>query len=173
MKCQVGCPSCVNAGPGSCDLTVSGCKLGFVYNPHTSKNVNYTCAECATGCTSCSTTDISNCTSCNEGFYPLLESETNVLRCSICMQNCRSCSNSTKCDQCVAGYRLSQDSTGCIEKCDSNCLTCSDNDMTVCTSCYAGNTLVGTECVVNLACNTNKNCTVCGDGYALQNGECL
>jgi hypothetical protein len=89
------------------------------------------------------------------------------------MQNCRSCSNSTKCDQCVAGYRLSEDSTGCIEKCDSNCLTCSDNDMTVCTSCYAGNNLERTECVVNLACNTDKNCTVCGDGYALQNGECL
>lgn len=166
VKCQDGCPSCTS-GADKCDVTISTCKAGYVYSPHVSRSVNYTCAECATGCISCSVTDISNCTSCNEGFYASLNSETNVLRCNICMENCRSCTSGTTCTTCLSGYRLNSDSTKCIERCDSNCLTCKDANKTVCLSCYAGNTLSSGKCVADLSCNDDQSCTACSDGYAL------
>lgn len=84
------------------------------------------------------------------------------MRCSICMENCRSCSNETSCDRCLTGYRLNSGSTKCIEACDSNCLTCKDSNKSECVTCYAGSSLQNGRCVADLSCNTAKNCTSCG-----------
>lgn len=171
VKCQDGCPSCNK--PDTCDTQISQCKLGFILLNHKSKGTDFSCLECATGCLSCSKTDISNCTSCNDGFFGSLNSETNVYRCQSCMENCRSCSAASTCDKCFAGYTTNSAKTKCIERCDSSCLTCSETNKTQCFSCYAGSFLQNSQCIPDLSCNPSKTCTACADGYALVNGECL
>lgn len=172
------CQKCSSAGCRSCSTAVdtcdtNSCMLGYVYylNPSTGKGV---CQPCASGCTVCLASDLSACSTCSAGYYPQADS-TGVNRCVTCFTNCKTCTSANKCTKCVTGYVPSADGSSCTLKCSDNCLTCDQTNSTKCLSCFAGSTLDTdtSRCSVDLSCNTTSTCLFCGDGYVLNNGNCL
>ena len=49
-------------------------------------------------------------------------------------------------------------------KCQLPCLTCADNQPTICKSCEKGAYVSGGKCVKNLTCNDELSCRGCGQG---------
>jgi len=111
--------------------------------------------------------DITFCTACGAGL------QLSQGNCISCPEKCKSCS-SGKCAICISGYR--PNSAGvCVKNCELPCATCVDNRPKVCTGCYSGSVLSGTNCAIDLSCNDHGNCTDCGQGtgYILIGASCL
>lgn len=134
---------------------------------------NGACVPCATGCFGCLEEDISACTSCQTGYYPSKD-ETGVTRCSMCFENCKSCSSATTCNVCDEGYLPSSDKKTCDVKCDDNCYTCDTANATLCKSCYLGAKLnpETNACDADLGCNETATCTSCSNGFVISAKRC-
>lgn len=131
--------------------TCTQCKRGF------SKTSSNQCRGCSYSCSSCNPNNITECTSCAPGLA--LKNG----KCEPCSDTkCKVCDNST-CTSCVDGYTVGSNNT-CIPKCKLPCLTCQEGSPSVCLSCQTGSTLSNGTCVIDLACNTAKNCVGCGLG---------
>jgi len=150
--------NCFNCSSFSQCIT---CNNGFVLAK------NGKCRGCSMSCSSCSSTNITQCTSCANGLE-LINSA-----CVSCPINCISCNNG-QCATCVTGYQPNTNGI-CVLNCQLLCATCQDNLPTVCTSCYSGSTLNGSNCQMDLSCNANSTCTDCGQGlnYILVGTTCV
>ena len=86
-----------------------------------------------------------------------------------CPSNCHSCTAADKCTKCLGNYLVSEDQAMCVTFCsegfyakDGKCQKCSSsccnltNDASMCSSCKAGFSLHGSECI--------KVCTL-GTGF--------
>ena len=50
-------------------------------------------------------------------------------------------------------------------KCQLPCVTCVDNQPSICLTCQRGSTLSNGQCVLNTTCNVDNSCTNCGQGF--------
>ncbi len=118
-------------------------------------------------CSGCNASNITQCTSCAMGLQ-LIDGA-----CISCSANCLSCFNG-QCQTCKDG--LLPNSNGvCVLACVLPCLSCVDNQPSVCLSCQSGSALVNGTCQLSTACNSFKNCTNCGFGlnFVLLSGQCV
>lgn len=113
-------------------------------------------------------------TGCSDGYY---SQETS---CGPCVLHCKTCMNSTTCQQCQDGYLLQYQYSVC-SSC-KNCRSCYgalDN----CTSCWDGYRLlqngtssacVSTVCSISncLYCTQDSVCGNCKSGYYLSSNVC-
>jgi hypothetical protein len=127
------------------------------------------CRSCVITCSSCSPSDVTICTSCNQGLQLINGS------CVSCPDKCTSCFNGA-CAICISGYHpSSSNSSICVKDCLLPCASCQDNSPSVCLSCFSGSILQSNTCVQDLSCNLGNNCTNCGQGnnYILVGANCL
>ena len=112
-----------------------------------------------------------HCTRCARGLY--LDKDAG--RCLPCQTNCNRCRKNGKCYKCIKGYHPSTDKSTCVPNCELPCLTCVDGQPTQCRSCYKGARISGNNCVADLTCNLNNDCTSCPSGvnYVLMGANCL
>lgn len=92
------------------------------------------CAECHYSCLHCTGPGEEKCTKCTEDKYKEGQGdEGKCLRCSLAMDNCGRCSDSSNCLWCVHPYYL--DGSGACVECNKqeNCYHCKDS--TKCESC--------------------------------------
>lgn len=177
--CDDTCTQNACTGPEPTDCS---CADGFFYDA-TSK----TCLKCMNNCGKCSIA--STCTSCSNNFYYLSSSTSNSCVactdpnqfqnaidkiCSICDQNCISCSSDINCNTCAdAYYKLNVKCKPCTLQ---NCKTCASS---ICSACLPGFFLGGTQvaclaCGTNCySCSSNSLCTKCNANYYLQNNNCV
>ena len=169
--CQHTCNHCSSYSQTDGCL-VSGCSPGY-YRSYSNDKGGYTCDECRSTCTSCTTynycqscsqkhwgttcqtdcprtcsvcTANTTCPSCEIGYW----GSTCQHSCSVCLANI--CSKSQGCTSgCINGYYLenSENENHC-KQCLSACTTCSDN--VTFSSCPSG--FVGLQCEYDCrACN--------------------
>lgn len=106
----------------------------------------------------------------------------NVSTQTVCPKNCVTCSTSTSCQACAAGYYI--DSTAQCRPCNTGCETCTSpvtgSTVPKCTKCMAGfnlnsNTFDCFTCSTScLTCSqTATNCVTCPEGttYTLVSGQ--
>jgi hypothetical protein len=146
---------------GGCPRNCLGCSNSTVCTA--SRNgfqlAGNNCRQCALSCSSCNPVNITQCTSCANGLY-LLNS-----KCVSC-PNCLACSDANTCSACVPGMTPNSNNV-CVLNCQVPCITCLDNQPTMCLSCYYGSTLSGNTCVFDSSCNGTSSCTDCGQGLNL------
>lgn len=97
-------------------------------------------------------------------------------------------------DNCPTGYYLEGSNSSCVE-CDTNCLSCDENDGTVCESCHPNTYLYSGDCYATcldglyssddsfgvcldcpsncLKCTDSLNCSECSGGLLLYGELCL
>jgi hypothetical protein len=61
----------------------------------------------------------------------------------------------------------------CVPSCQFPCLGCAINSPSNCTSCFGAYLLVGSTCLPDFSCNTDKSCSVCPNGFILSVNECI
>ncbi len=91
--------------------------------------------------------------SCDSGYY------VNQNYCSSCLLNCKTCTSSSTCTQCIDYFYLNTTVLTC-NPCPSNCMSCDQYSPTVCTSCKDGYTLSSGSCV-SVDCSSVSNCVYC------------
>jgi len=154
--CSANCRSCKSIGGGKCDI----CGVG-------SRKVGENCQACTVSqCKFCES-DATVCTGCLSGSY-LVNNE-----CKPCVDNCRMCHNSDKCDYCANYYFLESD-TGLCKPCMDNCRICAD--FGECTSCkdgfYVDNQKQCQPCDDSCTtCKSKDECYSCKQGRPA-NGSC-
>ena len=118
-----------------------------------------TCGTCSLYCSSCNSSNITQCTACGKGTF------MNNGICNPCGNNCLACTSATICDVCIPGYTTNAQGA-CIMKCELPCLGCQEGHPTLCTSCQKGSVLNQTtkRCEIDLSCNNHSNCSSCGQG---------
>lgn len=188
------CKSCSGAisDCATCDSpkTCSGCQTGYdlvdgkcqLHDCGAGKYLDMSdgqCYSCSNGCKSCTGPD--DCTecenaynlesgycvskTCEEGMY--LNSETG--ECLSCPATCTTCatvmtsSETPQCTSCAEGYKLDEATATCVEL---NCSAAEYVEGNECKSC--SDALPG--CV---ECSNGNTCTVCANGFTLQNGQCV
>ena len=188
------CKSCSGAisDCATCDnpRTCSGCQTGYdlvdgkcqLHDCGAGKYLDMSdgqCYSCSNGCKSCTGPD--DCTecenaynlesgycvskTCEEGMY--LNSETG--ECLSCPATCTTCatvmtsSETPQCTSCAEGYKLDEATATCVEL---NCSAAEYVEGNECKSC--SDALPG--CV---ECSNGNTCTVCANGFTLQNGQCV
>ena len=188
------CKSCSGAisDCATCDSprTCSGCQIGYdlvdgkcqLHDCGAGKYLDMSdgqCYSCSNGCKSCTGPD--DCTecenaynlesgycvskTCEEGMY--LNSETG--ECLSCPATCTTCATvmtsqeTPQCTSCAEGYKLDEATATCVEL---NCSAAEYVEGNECKSC--SDALPG--CV---ECSNGNTCTVCANGFTLQNGQCV
>ena len=195
--------SCVPCGKGCMKCSDSDATVCLQCQPGTYLNTtNATCLRCKQGCKECSSFEV--CTVSSPGVVVIAGSvvtcrpgcktcdQANPDSCSECQprfilvsgvcQNCgplcEVCSSTSVCTQCAPNAILSG---GSCSICQGNCATCSSSNLTSCSTCKRGFSLVNNTCVRQcqrgcLLCDaTNSSiCLTCLQGNALrQNGQCV
>lgn len=143
-QCPLNCFNC------SSSTVCNQCDKGYGLTP------NGTCRKCMSYCSECNPDNITECTSCAQGL------ELRSGRCYSCPLNCLECT-STACVLCTGGYTLNTNSV-CVLQCELPCVTCLDNNPTLCTACQTGSYRSGYSCILNTTCNNDNTCTYCGQG---------
>ena len=167
-----GCQPGYNVVNGKCELR--DCGAGMYLNMEDGQ-----CYSCSNGCKSCTGPD--SCTecekaynlesgyciakTCEEGMY--LNSETG--ECLSCPSTCTTCatvmtsSETTQCITCAEGYKLDAATATCVPL-----------------NCAASEYVKGNECLPCsgslsncVACSGENTCTLCDNGFTLQNGKCV
>ena len=178
------CVTCNNA------RTCSGCQIGYdlvdgkcqLHDCGAGKYLDMSdgkCYSCSNGCKSCTGPDA--CTEC-ENAYNLesgycimktceagmyLNSETG--ECLSCPATCTTCatvmssSETPQCTSCAEGYKLDEATATCVE------LNCSDAEYVKGNECLPCSGTIS-NC---LTCSGENTCTVCENGFTLQNGQCV
>ena len=178
------CVTCNNA------RTCSGCQTGYdlvdgkcqLHDCGAGKYLDMSdgkCYSCSNGCKSCTGPDA--CTEC-ENAYNLesgycimktceagmyLNSETG--ECLSCPATCTTCatvmtsSETPQCTSCAEGYKLDEATATCVE------LNCSDAEYVKGNECLPCSGTIS-NC---LTCSGENTCTVCENGFTLQNGQCV
>jgi hypothetical protein len=146
------CPkNCFNCSDANTCIT---CKKGFTLIK-TGSNTGK-CRSCSFSCSDCNPENITECTDCAKGLQ-LING-----KCEPCPERCKQCSNNL-CAVCADGF--TPNSAGvCVTKCQLPCLTCADNQPNFCLTCQSGSNVINGQCQIDLSCNTNSNCTNCGQG---------
>lgn len=193
VACTPNCRTCSNIQT-NCTSCISGLPTPVFLSNYQCVTIcpNYTYANLSTSeCTSCFSpcemcTSISQCTSCQLGFYLSNSSCLNPCPygyfglnrvCQLCTFPCAACSLSlTVCIACASTYYLVTATSTCTQNCPSGlypndafgnctgctppCGTCSTSAST-CTSCLNGLILFNSSCGSS-----------CPDGYYLLNSQC-
>lgn len=115
-----------------------------------------TCQVCGANCLRCTQQDANQCTSCNQGYY-LVQSQTSGTAngygtCAACSTGCQLCNSPSNCNTCQSGYTIEGTPIGTNQQrcvpCSLPCAQCYQ-DPEICTSCIAGFTFTGFNCVSN------------------------
>jgi hypothetical protein len=142
------------ASNGTQTLTCELCLNGYA-------NTNYGCASCVEGCAVCNPSIFTKCINCFSGYFL---NSSNL--CQSCVAGCQVC-NSMGCGQCADGYILTRTLT-CQKPCRAPCSSCSDTDVTACTTCVQGYALINGQCQVSVStCNSQSSCSACPYGYTI------
>ncbi|EMD47540.1 serine/threonine kinase, putative [Entamoeba histolytica KU27] len=126
----------------------------------------------------CSSTLNGKCNSCEKNYYL-----TSTNECRLCnIKGCLTCSIDGTCTSCENGYWLDKrfcstcDSiANCIE-CNtdgSGCLYCKEDYYVLNGSCVSCSSGITDHCKSCLQKGNTTTCTVCQDGYSLQDSTCL
>ena len=139
------------------------------------------CWSCEDNCKVCSSSDLSICTTCNDGYYK----RGGI--CLPCAEFCATCSELHSCTSCTNGYYLLTETVSgnerkrcddCSKKgyfinslncvaCPKNCVTCSG--LSVCTQLKEGSFGVGDGDVCSIdncaVCTQANDCTTCKANY--------
>jgi len=133
VNCPAECLSCTNSVCIKCPDNTSppcgvtpSCVEGYYYNSSTND-----CPICNSPCKACTTSGNTNCSGCVDGYY--LDGSVCKL-CSSVLANCRNCSNSTTCLECVD--ETFYISAGKCISCQSRCKDC--NNSLTCIDCLDG-----------------------------------
>ena len=167
-----GCQPGYNVVNGKCELR--DCGAGMYLNMDDGQ-----CYACSNGCKSCTGPD--SCTecekaynlesgyciakTCEEGMY--LNSETG--ECLSCPSTCTTCatimtsSETTQCITCAEGYKLDAATATCVP------LNCAASEYVKGNECLPCSGAIS-NCV---ACSGENTCTLCDNGFTLQNGKCV
>jgi hypothetical protein len=147
--CADHCLKCNYNGAGQCDS--QSCAIGYMQFFVSTK-----CVKCFNGCTVCSDLNPFICLSC--GAYKYLSGKI----CQPCPANCITCTNSSTCTDCIAGYAVYSDGScklppgpPCVQYDTSlNCIKC-DTDAS----------FVSGVCTYSLSCNLTGTCVTCPYNY--------
>ncbi|KAL4496317.1 hypothetical protein ABPG73_007767, partial [Tetrahymena malaccensis] len=131
QNCILNCSSCSQAN--SCDVCApqyiktqsNTCQCSGYFS-------NNQCLPCYSSCLTCSDGQSKNCQSCQNGYYPVLNSlnQTPFECLQVCPNNFQLVNN--KCQICdTTNYK------SCFN-CPSTCRTCSSSQSTVCIDCFDG-----------------------------------
>ena len=182
------------------DACFSACPDGYYPNSET------TCAPCLANCKHCASN--SACGECADTYYlyrptynsyqcldacPTKTFADESRTCHSCVNNCDTCTNSTKCVDCSSGYYKTSDGL-CVDPCQDGYFKVSENmtcgkclsrckyctNTSVCTTCYENYYISGegTTCLACMTgcytCTSNTTCNQCSGGrYWLYNSTSL
>ena len=91
---------------------------------------------------------------CQNGYYP------DGAKCFPCMENCKSCTNRTSCDNCETNLFNGK----CVDKCPVGMYSLCNGIVTYCQNCSIG-------C---RTCDNSQTCKECATGYiAMKGGNCI
>lgn len=142
---------------GQCSHCSSGYVLVNATNAtNTTAATDATCKRCSIYCSNCTAENITHCFNCTKGH------ELRNGKCMPCPDKCLTCNNNA-CALCADGFTLNSNNV-CIQKCKLPCLSCGDNQPTVCTKCQKGSSLVNGQCVFDTSCASDYSCSYCGQG---------
>ena len=178
------CVTCNNA------RTCSGCQIGYdlvdgkcqLHDCGAGKYLDMSdgkCYSCSNGCKSCTGPDA--CTECENAYnlesgYCIMKTceagmylNTETGECLSCPATCTTCSTvmtsseTPQCTSCAEGYKLDAATATCVE------LNCSDAEYVKGNECLPCSGTIS-NC---LTCSGENTCTVCENGFTLQNGQCV
>ena len=178
------CVTCNNA------RTCSGCQIGYdlvdgkcqLHDCGEGKYLDMSdgkCYSCSNGCKSCTGPDA--CTECEKAYnlesgYCIMKTceagmylNTETGECLSCPATCTTCSTvmtsseTPQCTSCAEGYKLDAATATCVE------LNCSDAEYVKGNECLPCSGTIS-NC---LTCSGENTCTVCENGFTLQNGQCV
>ena len=178
------CVTCNNA------RTCSGCQIGYdlvdgkcqLHDCGAGKYLDMSdgkCYSCSNGCKSCTGPDA--CTECEKAYnlesgYCIMKTceagmylNTETGECLSCPATCTTCSTvmtsseTPQCTSCAEGYKLDAATATCVE------LNCSDAEYVKGNECLPCSGTIS-NC---LTCSGENTCTVCENGFTLQNGQCV
>lgn len=178
------CVTCNNA------RTCSGCQIGYdlvdgkcqLHDCGEGKYLDMSdgkCYSCSNGCKSCTGSDA--CTECEKAYnlesgYCIMKTceagmylNTETGECLSCPATCTTCSTvmtsseTPQCTSCAEGYKLDAATATCVE------LNCSDAEYVKGNECLPCSGTIS-NC---LTCSGENTCTVCENGFTLQNGQCV
>lgn len=133
-SCSLPCATCSAANPSKCKSCIAGysfsstsntcnkilscngacsvCPLGYALSQGT-------CIECTgNNCQSCSSSTLSQCDSCMNGYY--LNSTNN--QCVSCSSTCATCQSVDGCITCASGFTATE--TSLVESSEITCTAC-------------------------------------------------
>ena len=168
-KCEAGCIECTS--PKDCQTCGGGYRL--VINNRNDRD----CEPCAEGCNKCDSR-VDQCTEClKEGYY-VSETNSGIVKCSKCPDNCKLCSIQAgvlTCSDCIDGFYKGSD--GKCERCQYPCSACTSS--TSCLTCKPGHLLEGNSCqsLCSDNCLTCKDesskCDSCHEEFVLSGTQCV
>lgn len=160
LPCGISCIACNPNNISQCQSCMVGTFL----------NSTNQCEPCASECLSCNIS-ASQCLACKPGFYY----NTSLSICQACIKDCFVCSSSDTCATCFKGFALV--GTNICRACASVCSECDPSNITKCTGCGRGLRLLNgvcTTCPTNCLSCSSSACTLCADGYTIDNsGNCV
>ena len=154
---------------GECKFTCTNCDDGF-YLSEDSKS----CNDCDPSCKTCYGAGPNKCRTCHEGEFNQDD------HCEKCLPNCKVCTNSSICVECIEGYRVNDEGKTCEKiPCSANCEICDTRNCIKCEDGYAlewDNSAGGYRCqrcsVFQSNCklcakdeNDRVQCTKCESGF--------
>mgnify|MGYP000859493752 FL=1 len=164
------CLSC----PSNCRTCSSGSICSVCVDPFVLNSGTGRCEICSIqNAIACSS--LTNATKCNSTYY------SEWTYCGSCVLHCKTCTNSTICQECLDGYLLQYQNSVC-----SGCTNCKSCTGTLdnCTACWDGFKLVqsGTTYICGATicdipncsyCSADSVCGNCKSGYYLSLNACL
>lgn len=140
------------------------------------------CLPCHSYCKTCTGSAVTQCPSCDTGYYLLPSSTTCVVEascpigtypdsstniCQPCHSYCAVCTGPAvnECSQCNSGYYRKQGTTTCVVASGCPALTYPDTSSNVCESCHA-------YCTVCTGAAVSQ-CSQCATGYFLLGTTCV
>ncbi len=189
LICPIECKTC------SSSLICNSCSQQYYLSNNACVSCSEYCLTCSSSsiclqcqspyvlrngsCNACVVQNALTCSSidsallCEDQFYV----ENNY--CSSCLLNCKSCSSSSSCTQCVNYFYLNSTVLTC-NPCPTNCLTCNSITPSICNSCRNGFQLdtnsactsVGCNITHCNYCNSNNICGQCSQFYFWNGTHC-
>lgn len=186
LTCSHPCANCINSITAcltcasnyvlftSNSTCLSNCPTGYL------ANLSSICQLCSYNCTACSIS-LSNCTSCLSNLYYLISNSalgscysncpsgyfnnnsSSIYVCSVCINNCSTCSDSNTCLSCLPPLILDGSS------CSLTCPLAQYNYKNVCMTCQQAIT----SCLTCNSSLTSPICLGCSSNLILFQGQCL